>query len=876
MELPPTPHIGTRPAFFQAEFVSLAKVRFSMKSKSKSKLIAAILGLGLTMAIPGAVVIAQNPDDQSPDQYSKPSAGIQAEATVQGPNDQGSMDQDAIDQGSTDPGLADQGSVDQGSMNQGSQPGYNDQGAIQSSSAPTDSNSGVARVSLIHGDVSTQRGNTGDWSAAALNAPVLAGDRVSTGDKARTELQLDYANMLRLSEHTQANINTLTRSQIQIQLGSGMANYTVLKNSDADAEIDTPNVAIRTNRRESSFRILVTADDHTEVLVRKGEVEITTPQGGTRVGEGQFITVQGAGEQAQYKIGEAPARDDWDQWNTDRDNVIRNAASRRRTNDYYVGAEDLDNHGTWSEVPDYGQVWRPNVADDWAPYRDGRWVDEPNWGWTWVSYDPWGWAPYHYGRWMMYNGGWAWWPGPAYGDPFYRPIWAPAYVSFFGYGGEVGFGFGGGWGSIGWLPLGPCDRFHPWYGRYGGRFGETNINAYNRGGFAPLHGGTRFSNVSLALHDQRFRGGTTVSSREFGTGRMRPQPMNHAAFQNAHFSTGRLPVTPSRESFSASGRPAAASTMRNVSQNQHLFSARGNGNGAASSRSLALGRPQVANTNRQDSRSIGNVREAPRPGNTSSNNGFQRFGQSGRNSGQISAAGPNSTRSRSIGPQNNSVSRPETRGNSNWGSAPARNNGNSNGGGWQRFSPMPARPSSESTRQSARPESMIRQGGSAGRPSLGRPSVDRPSPSMDRPSLGRPSPVRPSMDRSGEDRSSYGYSRGSAPESRGYSSGSRGYNSQGQGSSGYSRPPLNMRQPIVTPRSYGGGGYSGGPYGGNRGGYSGGGGRPAPSYGGGGRSAPSYGGGGGHSAPSGGSSHGGGGSSHGGGSSSGGGGRHGR
>ncbi|HKB97904.1 MAG TPA: FecR family protein, partial [Terriglobales bacterium] len=412
----------------------------------KFKSIAAILGLGLTMAIPGAVVIAQNPDYQSSDQYSKPSAGIQA--AVQGPSDQGSMEQDSIDQGSTD-----QGSMNQGSTNLDStQPGYNDQGSIQSSSAPTDTNAGVARVSLIHGDVSTQRGNAGDWSAAALNAPVVAGDRVSTGDKARTELQLDYANMLRLSEHTEANVNTLTHSQIQIQLGRGMANYTVLKNSDADTEIDTPNVAIRTNRRESSFRILVAADDHTEVLVRKGEVEITTPQGGTRVGEGQFITVQGAGDQAQYKIGEAPSRDDWDQWNTDRDNVIRNAASRRRTNDYYVGAEDLDNHGTWTEVPDYGQVWRPNVADDWAPYRDGRWVDEPNWGWTWVSYDPWGWAPYHYGRWMMYDNAWAWWPGPIYADPFYRPIWAPAYVSFVGFGG--GFGFGYGWGSIGWLPLG--------------------------------------------------------------------------------------------------------------------------------------------------------------------------------------------------------------------------------------------------------------------------------------------------------------------------------------------------------------------------------------------------------------------------------------
>ena len=476
----------------------------------KFRLITGLLGLGLTIAIPGAAMAQYDlQNDQIPDQDSQVAAAPNSDQGPSSNSDSNSNDQS-----------------------------YN-------TSAPAETN-GVARVSLIHGDVSTQRGDNDAWSAAVLNAPVLAGDRVSTGDNARTELQLDYANMLRLAANSQANINTLTRSQIQIQLGRGMANYSVFKNSDADVEIDTPNVAIRTNRGESSFRILVTADDHTEVLVRKGEVEITTPQGGTRVTQGQFITVQGAGDQAQYKIGEAPARDDWDQWNTDRDNVIRNAASRRHTNDYYVGAEDLDNHGTWSEVPDYGQVWRPTETDpDWAPYRNGHWVYEPYWGWTWVSYDDWGWAPYHYGRWMYVNGGWGWWPGPVYAEPFYQPIWAPAYVSFFGFGGGFGFGWGGGWGSVGWLPLGPCDHFHPWWGRWGGgRFGEGRFNDFNRGGFAPLHGGSRFSNVNLAMHDQHFRGGTTVSGSEFGRGRMHAQPMSHAQFQNARFSTGRAAHDP--------------------------------------------------------------------------------------------------------------------------------------------------------------------------------------------------------------------------------------------------------------------------------------------------------------------------------------------
>ena len=443
------------------------------------------------------------------------------------------------------------------------------------------SNYGVARVSLIHGDVSTRRGDAGEWSAAQLNAPLMSGDSVSTGDKSRVELQLDFANIFRLAEHTQANVTNLTPSQIQIQIAHGMANYTVLRNSDATAEIDTPNVSIRTERRETSFRILVTADDHTEVLVRRGEVEITTPQGGTRVGENQFITIKGSGAETQYRIGEAAPRDDWDQWNTDRDRMINGSMSRKNTNDYYTGTQDLDGNGNWQNVPDYGQAWFPNEPQGWVPYSAGNWVYEPYYGWTWVSYEPWGWAPYHYGRWFEYNGAWGWWPGPVY--PYYRPIWAPAYVSFFGWGGGVGFGIG-----LGWFPIGPCDFFHPWWGGWGGRFGYGGWRDYNRGGFGPLHGGNRFSNVYRAEHDRNFRGATGVAANRFGQGRSSFSPVGHEALQNAHLATGNLPVRPTRASFSASGRPAAASTLVNRGGSR-FFSPRGtsgmgNGNNSSWSR----------------------------------------------------------------------------------------------------------------------------------------------------------------------------------------------------------------------------------------------------------------------------------------------------
>src|SRR5450755_2828901 len=100
--------------------------------------------------------------------------------------------------------------------------------------APAKTDQGVAGVSLMHGDVSTQRGDSGDWSAAVLNQPVMTGDKVSTGDGARTELQLDFANILRLGSNSKANFANLTQKDIQIQLSQGIADFVVSKDSEAE------------------------------------------------------------------------------------------------------------------------------------------------------------------------------------------------------------------------------------------------------------------------------------------------------------------------------------------------------------------------------------------------------------------------------------------------------------------------------------------------------------------------------------------------------------------------------------------------------------------------------------------------------------------
>jgi hypothetical protein len=626
-----------------------------------------------------------------------------------------------------------------------------------SGEGPAKTDKGVGRISMIHGDVSTQRGDSGTSSAAVLNQPVVNGDKVSTGTGARAEVQLDYANILRLGSNAQANLANFTQKYIQIQVGQGLANYSVFGESEAEPEIDTPNVAVHPAHKDGVFRIEVRADGDSIVIVRKGEAQISTPQGIGEVKQGEMATVRGSGADAKYKISPAPERDDWDRWNSERDRMIHEADAWHHTNKYYVGAEDLDANGRWENADDYGQVWVPNEPDGWAPYRDGNWTYEPYYGWTWVGYEPWGWAPYHYGRWMWYGGAWAWWPGPVWGPGFYRPFWAPAYVSFFGFGGGWGFGFGwGGWGGFGWLPIGPCDRFFPWWGGYGGRFGVVGFNRFgtlNRfGGIAPLHAGTRFSNLAHIDDAHISRGVSTVGAGQFGAGRTTAVAATHEQLSSAHMMTGNMPVVPTRASLSASGRAAAPSTIHN-NVAQH-FAGTQNRSRPESFQQQTAHLQQVMQQNHFSPVTAGRSTTA---GATA-----------GKTNASTAAAGRET---------NNSASRGE--GNQADRSAGSTSRGETSSE-WKTFTP-PSHGDEQAGRDGNNSETASRGQGSY---------WNRTAPSSNY-----------SRESASGNSASGNYERGSA-----------------------SRPQLNMRQPIVQPRSSGGyGGYHAAPSGGSHSAPSGGG-----------------------------------------------------
>jgi len=403
---------------------------------------------------------------------------------------------------------------------------------------------GVARLSLIGGDVTVRRGDSGEDIAAEPNAPLVARDHVFTERGARAEIQLDWANIVRLAPDTEVRMALLADRNFRVELAGGTMTFRVLRDSNAQVEISTPTASIRP-KQQGTYRITVRDDFSTEITVRSGESDVFVGRDYSPLRSGQTLIVKGDPANPERNFVGFLPHDDWDSWNDSRDRDLERSDSYKYVSRDIYGADDLYGHGRWIYDPPYGWVWAPNVAANWAPYRDGRWYHADYYGWTWVSADPWGWAPYHYGRWYQApRHGWVWYPGGA--AP--RHYWRPALVSFIGWGGNIGFNVAFGFGNVGWVPLAPYEPYRPWYGR--------NVSA-----------GNFVNNVSVinTYRNARFVNGysgvTSIGVGDFG--RQRTTVNNYVSANERDLSRagdvrGRVPFEPTRDARRLSDRQVVA------------------------------------------------------------------------------------------------------------------------------------------------------------------------------------------------------------------------------------------------------------------------------------------------------------------------------
>ena len=330
----------------------------------------------------------------------------------------------------------------------------------------------VARMNLADGPVSyapaDARGHA-LWTPAALNRPLTTGDRLWTGQRARSELHIG-STAVRMAAQTSLDFLALDDDTTQLRLAQGTIKLRVRNLFEGQRiEINTPNLAFVITRpgdyRIDAVPATSSSAGSTRVVVQAGA--------GTVYGDGGAAVSLAGGQQANFTdtqltpAGLAPeVLDGFDAWAADRDQREDRSVSARYIPREVIGYQQLDTYGDWSQDPTYGAVWLPRaVPVNWAPYRAGHWSWIAPWGWTWIDDAPWGFAPFHYGRWAQIGPRWGWVPGQL--AP--RPVYAPALVAFIGgRSGGVSWNISLGQQALqqpglGWFPLAPGEAFQPAY-----------------------------------------------------------------------------------------------------------------------------------------------------------------------------------------------------------------------------------------------------------------------------------------------------------------------------------------------------------------------------------------------------------------------------
>ncbi|MEY4753398.1 MAG: hypothetical protein RJA44_1073 [Pseudomonadota bacterium] len=306
----------------------------------------------------------------------------------------------------------------------------------------------VGRVGRAEGAVWLDSAGGERAISAPLNWPVSSGDVLSTGGRARAEIDIG-STRISLDDHTRLRLRRIDDEQIVLDLERGSIGVGLITREAArELEVLTPAGRMQP-RGPGVYRVDVDPDGRSIVTTWREEARVL--QGGSRVQLGSYQSAE-LYPDGSWRMG-APAGDEF-------------ARRIERLADFtplasgvspeMPGADALMRHGDWIQT-EWGATWFPrSVGAGWAPYRDGRWVWISPWGWTWIDDAPWGFAPSHYGRWVQWQGRWGWIGG---GE---RPSYAPALVRWHGIEPPRGHRIEPGR----WQPLPPQEAYRPSWRRH--------------------------------------------------------------------------------------------------------------------------------------------------------------------------------------------------------------------------------------------------------------------------------------------------------------------------------------------------------------------------------------------------------------------------
>jgi|GEM_PF-2406706 len=184
---------------------------------------------------------------------------------------------------------------------------------------------GVARISVSDGDVRIVN-PSGDEEQAQAGMPLMADFVLATKEDARSEVQLDRGNFLRLAPSTEVRFIQLGNKSFHVELMRGFAELSQFKGGEADVEVETglgSVVAVKPGAFGVEYRSAIQMD----VVVRDGQVDVLTNDGTRRVKSG-VLSVRGEAAFPTLRAGKADPKTDFEVWAKRRDKMLDQGRGR--------------------------------------------------------------------------------------------------------------------------------------------------------------------------------------------------------------------------------------------------------------------------------------------------------------------------------------------------------------------------------------------------------------------------------------------------------------------------------------------------------------------------------------------------------------------
>ena len=225
-----------------------------------------------------------------------------------------------------------------------------------------------ARLGEFDGKVEVQLQAANPWSVAERNLPLTESAWLRTGASSRLEIELDEGSAFRVGPDSQIELSDYSRLSsgqriTVLSLDHGVAWFTGEPSAHDTLSLAVPGAQVTLSR---GARVRLQVDvTVSRIAVIEGTVRLSCPAAELDIHEGQTVRVEPL-TPARFSLDREIAPTDLDRWSEDRDKALESAASATHVAQRY-GVGDLDAAGEWLQT-DIGAVWKPRVADGWAPF----------------------------------------------------------------------------------------------------------------------------------------------------------------------------------------------------------------------------------------------------------------------------------------------------------------------------------------------------------------------------------------------------------------------------------------------------------------------------------------------------------------------------